>query len=87
MIATEEKKTPAEFETAGIIKTLRKIKSMELSLVEWAESKFIELANTLRKYPNSTEVAKEAKEIRSFLKDKMTKMAVAAPPAAPANGN
>lgn len=100
-IKTEEKKGPGEFDAAGIIKILNKARTMELSLTEWAESHFIELVNVLRKYQHSSEIAKEAKEIRSFLKNKMTAMAVtdsattssvastevAPPPPPPVDGN
>jgi len=85
----EEKKSSKEFDATGIVKILRKAKDIDLSVNEWVESKFIELVNTLRKYPKSADVAKEASDIRSFLKAKMNALADAVPPAstlAPATG-
>jgi hypothetical protein len=84
-IKAEEKKGSGNFETDGIIKIMRKAKDMELTLKEWADSNFIELVNNLRKYPNSSEIASEAKEIRSYLKNKMTTLASAATEASSGN--
>lgn len=84
-IKIEEQKGAGHFDSSGVIKIMRKARNMDMSLAEWAESKFIEQVNTLRKYPHSTEVANEAKEIRSYLKNKMSTATVVPPP--PTDGN
>lgn len=74
-IKAEEAKGAGQFDSSGIIKIMRKARNMELSLNDWATTKFIDLMNTLRKYALSKEIAVEAKEIRSYLKEKFTAMA------------
>lgn len=69
-LKAEEGKRPADFETAGIIKVMRKARNMDLSLSEWMQSTIIELISNLRKHSNA-EIAAEAKEIRSHLKVKV----------------
>ena len=68
----KEEKKGEQFDSTGIIKIMRKFKSINLTFQEWKETHFIEMLNTLRKYPHSQEIAKEAKEIRTFLKSKMS---------------
>lgn len=68
----EEKVGQSKVDADKVVKTLDKIKSMNLNLDELLECKFGETLNKLRKHSN-VEIANAAKDLRAFLKDQTMK--------------